>query len=119
MCPKIYAAAMLLLNTRNNRVNCFQKLVALLLWKGQLKSNMFKRLRMFGITASRAVALRTVDVSNKNYDQKLQRWRRAISEQESIKSPFSVGANEEVEEWIDVPIEANIEQEDNDQDIQV
>ncbi|XP_072025007.1 uncharacterized protein [Amphiura filiformis] len=74
--PKVYAAAMLLLNTRNNRVNALQKLVALLLWKGQLKSNMFKRLRMFGICASRAVALRTVDVSIKKYDQKLQRWRR-------------------------------------------
>ncbi len=36
--PVIYAAAMILMNSRNRKVNAFQKLVSLLLWKGQLKT---------------------------------------------------------------------------------
>ena len=36
--PRIYAAAMILLQTRNKNVNAFQKLSSLLLWKGKVKT---------------------------------------------------------------------------------
>ncbi|XP_072013640.1 uncharacterized protein [Amphiura filiformis] len=123
--PRVWAAAMLLLNTRNKNVNAFQKLISILLWKGQLKSQMFRRLRLFGLSIARGTVLNVIDKLAAKYDTKANGWRRAITEQEDIKSPFSVGANyelpevvndteEEVDEEEGLDVQADFEDEEED-----
>ena len=61
---RLYASAMILLNARNSRINAFQKLTSMLLWKGQLKAKVRMhgkgRVRMLGFMKKSYIQLCTI-----------------------------------------------------------